>query len=99
MISCYDASEIKSDETKNQIAFEEEQKAFFQVSKRKTASFYTGDYIMPENMHSTDYEFNVKENDDGTFDAEGWQQVDREIEKYIKEHPGSCLKHFGSDCR
>jgi hypothetical protein len=91
MISCYDASEIKSDETKNQIAFEKEQKAFFQVLKRETSSFYPRDYVMRENIHSTDYKFDVKNNDDGTFDAEGWQEVDREIEKYIKEHPEVAL--------
>ena len=36
--------EIKPDETKNQIAFEKEQKAIFDVIEKETSSFYTRDY-------------------------------------------------------
>ena len=36
----------------------------------------------------TDYEFQARNNGNATFDAEvGWQEVNHEIEKYIKEHP------------
>jgi hypothetical protein len=35
----------------------------------------------------TDYKSRAKNNSDGAFDAEGWQELDREIEKYIKQHP------------
>jgi hypothetical protein len=84
LISCDNTSpKSNRDETKKQIVFEKEQKAIFQLFKKETSSFYTRDYM----RSPTDYKSRAKNNGDAAFDAEGWQELDREIEKYIKQHP------------
>jgi hypothetical protein len=83
MISCDNTSPKSDHETKNRIAFEKEQKTIFKLFKKETSSFYTKDHARSQ----TDYKSLAKNNGDAAFDAEGWQELDREIEKYIKRHP------------
>jgi hypothetical protein len=93
-VSCKKAPE-KEDPTAEQARLEKEKKAILATIEKETESFFARDYnAWKSNYAQTDYAFQAWSNDDGTFDSHvGWEDINKQIGKYISENPEALSSH------
>lgn len=76
-------------------ALEKEKAAIKQVIENETQSFFGRDYNKwKSNYAQTDYAFQAWSNNDGTFDSNvGWDDINKQIGKYISDNPEPVSSH------
>ncbi|CAG4991276.1 hypothetical protein DYBT9275_00717 [Dyadobacter sp. CECT 9275] len=74
---------------------ESEKKAIKTVIENETESFFARNYeAWKSNYAQTDYAFQAWSNNDGTFDSNvGWDDINKQIGKYIAENPEPVSSH------
>ncbi|MDQ6479582.1 hypothetical protein [Dyadobacter sp. LHD-138] len=92
-VSC--AKNEKQDEATQSANIEKEKKAIAATIEKETQSFFARDYeAWKSNYAQTDYAFQAWSNDDGTFDSNvGWEDINKQIGKYIAENPEPVSSH------
>jgi hypothetical protein len=85
----------KKDEATENVNIEQEKKAINATIEKETESFFARDYeAWKSNYAQTDYAFQAWSNDDGTFDSNvGWDDINKQIGKYITENPEPVSSH------
>lgn len=91
--ACYETP--KKDNSAKEINLENEKKAITATIEKETESFFARDYeAWKSNYAQTDYAFQAWSNDDGTFDSNvGWNDINKQIGKYISENPEPLSSH------
>ncbi len=79
----------------NEANSEKEKLAIRTVIENETESFFGRDYeAWKANYAQTDYAFQAWSNNDGTFDSNvGWEDINKQIGKYIEDNPEPLSSH------
>jgi len=92
-LSC--STSPKKNEAAEPANLDNEKKAINATIEKETESFFARDYeAWKSNYAHTDYAFQAWSNDDGTFDSNvGWEDINKQIGKYITENPEPLSSH------
>ncbi|WP_138483189.1 hypothetical protein [Dyadobacter bucti] len=92
-MACTDKA--KDEEATREANLENEKKAINATIENETKSFFARDYnAWKANYAQTDYAFQAWSNNDGTFDSNvGWDDINKQIGKYIADNPEPVSSH------